>query len=119
MAILNIYLGAMADVIGEYRGSINEFIGDAILAVFGAPVLQEDHPERAVACAIAMQRAMGRVNAALAEHGLPALEMGIGVHTGEVVVGNIGSNRRAEYGVVGRHVNLTSRSRATPSAARS
>ncbi|MBZ5709065.1 adenylate/guanylate cyclase domain-containing protein [Nannocystis pusilla] len=109
VAILNIYLGAMADVIGEYRGSINEFIGDAILAVFGAPVPQEDHPERAVACAIAMQRAMGRVNAELAEHGLPALEMGIGVHTGEVVVGNIGSNRRAKYGVVGRHVNLTSR----------
>ncbi len=59
VAILNIYLGAMADVIGEYRGSINEFIGDAILAVFGAPVPQEDHPERAVACAIAMQRADG------------------------------------------------------------
>ncbi|MDC0719382.1 adenylate/guanylate cyclase domain-containing protein [Nannocystis bainbridge] len=109
VAILNIYLGAMADVIGEYRGSINEFIGDAILAVFGAPVPQDDHPERAVACAIAMQRAMGEVNAALAAHGLPALEMGIGVHTGEVVVGNIGSNRRAKYGVVGRHVNLTSR----------
>ncbi|PCC66415.1 Adenylate cyclase, class 3 [Nannocystis exedens] len=109
VAILNIYLGAMAEVIGEYRGSINEFIGDAILAVFGAPVPQEDHPERAVACAIAMQRAMGRVNAELAEHGLPALEMGIGVHTGEVVVGNIGSNKRAKYGVVGRHVNLTSR----------
>lgn len=107
--ILNIYLGAMADVIGEYRGSINEFIGDAILAVFGAPVPQEDHPERAVACAIAMQRAMGRVNAELAAHGLPSLEMGIGVHTGEVVVGNIGSHRRAKYGVVGRHVNLTSR----------
>lgn len=109
LQILNIYLGAMADVIGEYRGSINEFIGDAILAVFGAPVQQEDHPERAVACALAMQRAMSRVNAELAEHGLPALEMGIGVHTGEVVVGNIGSNRRAKYGVVGRHVNLTSR----------
>lgn len=107
--ILNIYLGAMADVIGEYKGSINEFIGDAILAVFGAPVPQDDHPERAVACALAMQRAMTRVNAELAAHALPALEMGIGVHTGEVVVGNIGSSRRAKYGVVGRHVNLTSR----------
>ena len=109
LQILNIYLGAMADVIGEYRGSINEFIGDAILAVFGAPVQQEDHPERAVACALAMQRAMSRVNAELAEHGLPALEMGIGVHTGEVVVGNIGSSKRAKYGVVGSHVNLASR----------
>lgn len=107
--ILNIYLGAMADVIADYRGSINEFIGDAILAVFGAPVPQSDHPERAVACALAMQKAMARVNAELAAHGLPALEMGIGAHTGEVVVGNIGSAKRAKYGIVGRHVNLASR----------
>lgn len=109
VAILNIYLGAMADVIAGYRGSINEFIGDAILAVFGAPVPQDDHPERAVACALAMQRAMAGVNAALAAQSLPALEMGIGVHTGEVVVGNIGSSKRAKYGIVGRHVNLASR----------
>lgn len=107
--LLNVYLGAMADVIGEYRGSVNEFIGDAILAVFGAPVPQEDHAMRAVACALAMQRAMAGVNAELSARGLPALEMGIGVHTGEVVVGNIGSQKRAKYGVVGRHVNLTSR----------
>ena len=107
--ILNIYLGAMADVIGEYRGSINEFIGDAILAVFGAPVAGEDHGERAVACALAMQLAMDGVNATLVAQGLPALEMGIGVHTGEVVVGNIGSSKRAKYGVVGSHVNLASR----------
>lgn len=107
--MLNVYLGAMADIIAEYRGSVNEFIGDAILAVFGAPVPQDDHPERAVACALAMQRAMTQVNAELTASGLPPLEMGIGVHTGEVVVGNIGSHKRAKYGVVGRHVNLTSR----------
>jgi adenylate cyclase len=109
VSILNIYLGAMAEVIEEYRGSINEFIGDAILAVFGAPIAGEDHPERAVACALAMQLAMDAVNDRLREQGLPALEMGIGVHTGEVVVGNIGSSKRAKYGVVGSHVNLTSR----------
>lgn len=109
VSILNIYLGAMAEVIEHYRGSINEFIGDAILAVFGAPIAGEDHPERAVACALAMQLAMDAVNDRLREQGLPALEMGIGVHTGEVVVGNIGSAKRAKYGVVGSHVNLTSR----------
>lgn len=109
VSILNIYLGAMAEVIERYRGSINEFIGDAILAVFGAPIAGDDHPERAVACALAMQLAMDGVNERLREQGLPALEMGIGVHTGEVVVGNIGSQKRAKYGVVGSHVNLTSR----------
>jgi adenylate cyclase len=109
VSILNIYLGGMAEVIERYRGSINEFIGDAILAVFGAPIAGDDHAERAVACALAMQLAMDGVNATLSAHGLPALEMGIGVHTGEVVVGNIGSQKRAKYGVVGSHVNLTSR----------
>lgn len=109
VTILNIYLGGMAEVIERYRGSINEFIGDAILAVFGAPIVGEDNAERAVACALAMQLAMDDVNATLRAQGLPALEMGIGVHTGEVVVGNIGSQKRAKYGVVGSHVNLTSR----------
>ena len=109
VTVLNIYLGGMAEVIERFRGSINEFIGDAILAVFGAPIVAEDHAERAVACALAMQLAMDPVNAALRAQGLPALEMGIGVHTGEVVVGNIGSRKRAKYGVVGSHVNLTSR----------
>jgi adenylate cyclase len=109
VTILNIYLGAMAEVIERYRGSINEFIGDAILAVFGAPIAAEDNAERAVACALAMQLAMDEVNATLTAQGLPALEMGIGVHSGEVVVGNIGSQKRAKYGVVGSHVNMASR----------
>lgn len=109
VTILNIYLGAMAEVIERYRGSINEFIGDAILAVFGAPIAAEDNAERAVACALAMQLAMDDVNVTLRNQGLPALEMGIGVHTGEVVVGNIGSQKRAKYGVVGSHVNMASR----------
>lgn len=107
--LLNIYLGAMAAVIESYEGSINEFIGDAILSVFGAPIFYEDAAERAVACAVSMQRAMDEVNRECAEAGLPTLEMGIGVHTGEVIVGNIGSKRRTKYGLVGRNVNLASR----------
>ena len=109
VAILNIYLAAMAEVIDRHRGSINEFLGDAILTIFGAPVAHADHAERAVACALEMQLAMDAVIARLAEHGLPAIEMGIGVHTGECVVGNIGSDKRAKYGIVGTPVNLASR----------
>lgn len=107
--LLNIYLGSMAQVIDRYGGSINEFIGDAILTVFGAPLVYEDAAERAVACALSMQLEMEQVNVECAAAGLPRLEMGIGVHTGEVIVGNIGSKRRTKYGLVGRNVNLASR----------
>jgi adenylate cyclase len=77
--------------------------------IFGAPIRQDDHATRAVACALAMQLAMEKVNADNQQEGLPTLAMGIGIHTGEVVVGNIGSEKRAKYGAVGRPVNLTSR----------
>ncbi len=107
--LLNIYLGSMAQVIDLYGGSINEFIGDAILAVFGAPIFYKDAAERAVACSLAMQIEMERVNIDCVAAGLPRLEMGIGVHTGEVIIGNIGSKRRTKYGLVGRNVNLASR----------
>jgi adenylate cyclase len=109
VTILNRYLGAMTDIILRYHGTIDEFIGDAILVIFGAPMQRDDGAYRAVACAVEMQRAMLVVNAHNRREGLPEVEMGIGIHTGEVVVGNIGSDKRAKYGVVGRHVNLTSR----------
>ncbi len=109
IGFLNTYLGAMAEVVTHFQGTIDEFIGDAVLAIFGAPVQREDDAERAVTCALAMQRAMANVNARNREFGLPDLEMGIGVHTGEVIVGNIGSEQRAKYGVVGRTVNITGR----------
>jgi class 3 adenylate cyclase len=109
MEVLNDYLGRMADLIIEHGGTINEFIGDAIFAVFGAPLDHEDHAERAAAAALAMQRAMAQINRDNAESGRPRLEMGIGVHTGEVVVGNIGSEQRAKYAVVGAAVNLAAR----------
>jgi adenylate cyclase len=99
----------MADVIMEFRGTIDEFIGDAILVIFGAPIVRPDDARRAVACAVAMQRAMEQVNEHNRTHGLPDVEMGIAVNTGEVVVGNIGSTKRAKYGVVGTPINLTSR----------
>jgi len=107
--LLNNYLGGMADVITRYQGIIDEFIGDAIMALFGAPADREDDAERATACAVAMQLAMADVNVKNRGDGLPDVEMGVAVNTGEVIVGNIGSETRAKYGVVGTNVNLTSR----------
>jgi len=109
VTLLNTYLGAMAEVIMQYEGLIDEFIGDAILAIFGAPFQREDDANRAVSCAIAMQSAMGSVNEQNRRAGLPEIAMGIAINTGEVVVGNIGSIKRAKYGVIGSQVNLTSR----------
>jgi PAS domain S-box-containing protein len=107
--ILNRYLTTMVSVIQQYQGTIDEFIGDAIFVLFGAPVWQEDDAHRALACAVAMQQAMASINEQNRKEDLPEVEMGIGVHTGQVVVGNIGSPERMKYGVVGSHVNLTSR----------
>src|SRR5215510_9294966 len=109
VTIINRYLGAMVDVILQYEGTINEFVGDEILVIFGAPLQSHDHAQRAVACAVAMQLAMASVNAQNHSDGLPEVEMGIGVNTGEVVVGNIGSHKRTKYAVVGTQVNLTAR----------
>jgi PAS domain S-box-containing protein len=109
VTILNRYLSTMVKVIKQYGGTIDEFIGDAIFVLFGAPVWHEDDAQRAVACAVAMQLAMTSVNEQNKEEDLPDLELGIGIHTGQVVVGNIGSLDRMKYGVVGSHVNLASR----------
>ncbi|WP_448560827.1 CHASE2 domain-containing protein [Trichothermofontia sp.] len=107
--ILNFYLEAMADVITHYGGTIDEFMGDGILVLFGAPTQREDDAARAIACALAMQEAMPRINQQMETWGLPHLSMGIGINTGDVVVGNIGSTKRTKYGVVGSQVNLTYR----------
>jgi adenylate cyclase len=109
VATLNEYLGAMTEIISQYHGTISEFIGDAIMAIFGAPNRMEDHPAKALACALSMQLAMDQVNRKLQGLDLPALEMGIGINTGAVIAGNIGSVKRAKYGVVGSPVNLTGR----------
>jgi adenylate cyclase len=109
MRFLNRYLEAMVDVILAYRGTIIEILGDGLLVLFGAPLSRDDDAERAVACALAMQLRMDESNAPNRRAGLPDVEMGIGIHTGEVVVGNIGSQQRTKYGVVGSAVNLTGR----------
>jgi adenylate cyclase len=109
IGLLNRYLGCMTPVILQHRGTINEFIGDAILVLFGAPFERPDDAERSVRCAWAMQRAMAGFNRESRLLGLPPLLMGIAVHSGRVVAGNIGSQDRMKYGVVGPAVNLTGR----------
>jgi len=109
VSLLNHFLSAMVEVIQQHGGTIDEIIGDAILVLFGAPVTAEDDARRAVLCALGMQKAMAGVNARNEQKGWPALEMGIALHTGEVVVGNIGSVKRSKYGVVGRTINTTAR----------
>ena len=109
VAMINIYLETMIEIIQKYQGTIDEFIGDAILVIFGAPILRPDDPQRAVACAVEMQLAMTSVNERNRRAGYPEVALGIGINTGEVVVGNIGSQKRIKYAVVGRAVNLTAR----------
>jgi adenylate cyclase len=106
---LNLYLESMVEVITGYQGTIDEIIGDAILVIFGAPMPCEEHASKAVACGLAMQLAMPDVNRRLVGQGAPELEMGIGIHTGRVIVGNIGSSRRTKYAAVGSNVNLAGR----------
>ncbi len=109
VSLLNHYLSAMVEVIHQHGGTIDEIIGDAILVLFGAPVAADNDAQRAALCALAMQKAMAGVNDYNLQKGWPPIEMGIALHTGEVVVGNIGSEKRSKYGVVGRTINTTAR----------
>lgn len=109
VAILNHYLEEMTEVIIKYRGTIIEFIGDAILAVFGAPLVAEHATDDSIAAAIEMQNRMDGVNRYNAENGYPEIEVGIGIHAGEAFIGNIGSEKFMRYNVIGQVVNLCSR----------
>ncbi len=109
ISLLNHYLEEMTEAIQKHGGTIIEFIGDGILAIYGAPDYFEDHATRAVAAAIEMQSKMEAVNKWNNKRGYPPLEMGIGINTGEVIVGNIGSEKRTKYGVAGAAVNLCGR----------
>jgi len=107
--MLNAYFEVMVEVILKYNGTINEFIGDALLVIFGAPQEMPDRVQRSIACSIEMQNAMAKVNDENRTQSLPELEMGIGLNETEVIVGNIGSSKRSKYAVVGSGVNMTSR----------
>ena len=107
--MLNHYLGEMIEIINAWQGNILEFVGDAIVVVFGAPRDNSYSARDAAACAVAMQRRMPAVNEWNREQGYPDLAMGIGLHIGEAILGNIGSETRMKYDMIGRNVNLASR----------
>lgn len=102
---LNQYFTTMIDIIFKFDGTVNKFIGDAIVVLYGAPVALGDEAARAVRTAREMHGALGKMNAARVSAGKPAIRIGIGIDTGEVVVGNIGSARRLEYTAIGEPVN--------------
>ncbi len=109
LGLLNQYFTRMADVVWDHGGTIDKFIGDALLAVFGVPVQRPDDAVRALRAALAMQAALADLNRQWAAAGMPRLRMGIALHTGTVVAGNIGSPQRMEYTVIGDAVNVTAR----------
>ena len=107
--MLNHYFEIMTDIIQGQNGTIIEFLGDGIMAIFGAPVEVKNHEEHAVAAALQMEAAMEDINQWNTEHDFPRLEMGIGLNSGEVIVGIIGSEKRMKYGVIGSPVNQCGR----------
>lgn len=109
IGMLNRYLALMIDIALRYGGTIDKLMGDAIMVVFGAPAAQPEHVQNALACAVEMQQAMTRYNQQNDSLQLPRLFIGIGINTGEVVAGPIGSAQHREYTVIGHEVNLASR----------
>jgi adenylate cyclase len=109
LAMLNEYLATVSALIDQRAGVVDKYIGDAVMALFGAPLGAADDPQRALETALAMVRALPQLNERFARDGWPPLAIGIGIHTGIVVAGNIGSSTRLNYTVLGDTVNLASR----------
>ena len=110
VAILNEYLGEMTDIVLKWEGTLDKFIGDAILTFWNAPMRQENHAELAIKCALNMVGRLKELQKKWQAEGKPMLDCGIGINTGEVIVGNIGAEgKKMDYTVIGDHVNLGSR----------
>jgi adenylate cyclase len=109
VGFLNDYFSEMVEPVFEQGGILDKFMGDGMMAVFGSMGEMPDHPRRAVAAALSMKALLSKINGLRSMRGRPPIAIGIGVHTDEVIVGNIGSRRRLEYTVIGDGVNTCSR----------
>lgn len=110
VSLLNEYLGAMTNIVFEHEGTLDKFVGDAIMALWGAPVGQPDHAERACKCALAMIEKLTELQKKWAQEGKHVIDIGIGINTGDMVVGNMGAEgKKMDYTVIGDHVNLGAR----------
>src|SRR5690349_11336693 len=109
VSLLNRYFSAMTDIIFAHGGTLDKYLGDGLMALFGAPTATPQDAANALSAAVAMQRRMISINAELRDEGFPEIGVGIGLHTGEVTVGYIGSERRSEYTAIGDAVNTSSR----------
>lgn len=107
--LLNRYFSAMTDIIFAHGGTLDKYLGDGLMALFGAPTATPKDAANAISAAVAMQRRMLSINDELRKEGFPEIGIGIGLHTGEVTVGYIGSERRSEYTAIGDSVNTASR----------
>jgi adenylate cyclase len=106
---LNEYFGAMVEVLFRHQGTLDKFVGDMVMGLFGAPVPDDRHADHAVAAALDMVEALGRLNQKWAAEGRPSLDIGIGINSGEMIAGNIGSEAIMSYTVIGDAVNLGAR----------
>jgi adenylate cyclase len=109
VGFINHYLGQMTDVILSFEGTLDKFVGDEVMALFGAPFHQEDHALRAVRAGLAMQKAHQTVMEIWQDRGVETAPIGIGIATGELIVGEMGCPQRADYTVIGRAANLGAR----------
>ena len=107
--LLNCHFSAMSDVIFHHQGTLDKFIGDAIMAFWGAPIAVANHADLSVSAALEMISQLQLVNHQLTKLALPSISVGIGINTGEVILGNIGSDRKLDYTVIGDAVNVASR----------
>lgn len=109
VGLLNRYFSVMTDIIFEHGGTLDKYIGDGLMAIFGAPTASEEDALNAVKAAVTMQKRLAQLNAELSAEGYGNISVGIGLHTGEATIGYIGSNKRSEYTAIGDTVNLASR----------